>query len=383
MEQSPHNSHPEDNNQPASHGTDFHFFVWVRIVGAIVLACALIWGVMKVIDFVHPSHNQQTAENQQPPEIIHPSGLNQNTADSGNASGNDALTHGAATPLADQPSGTENTSHGPSKSATADSSGTAKGPSEFNGPPGVAFVTALIEPMQHELNQRFWGWRPNDLIQFTDDVNEYQLGVLEVTRRAARVLTDNISRTGATAAINPHLERAMNAFMIRADRYLWPSAESQYKEAINNLNRYKEMLIKHETTFYTRTDNLVPLLKAMQELVGSCDENLVKSHEENGAPVSTFQADNYYYYAKGVASALLPLLEAIQHDFKQVLVTRNAEEIMEDAIKSCREASQLKPWLFVTESNLNGIFANHRANMAAHISHTRFYLGLMAESLSI
>jgi hypothetical protein len=31
---------------------------------------------------------------------------------------------------------------------------------------------------------------------------------------------------------------------------------------------------------------------------------------------------------------------------------------------------------------LCGIFANHRANMAAHISHARFYVGLLAAALS-
>jgi hypothetical protein len=27
---------------------------------------------------------------------------------------------------------------------------------------GVAFVTAVIKPLNHELNERFYGWRPND-----------------------------------------------------------------------------------------------------------------------------------------------------------------------------------------------------------------------------
>jgi hypothetical protein len=36
----------------------------------------------------------------------------------------------------------------------------------------------------------------------------------------------------------------------------------------------------------------------------------------------------------------------------------------------------------VTEASLNGILANHRANMAAHISHARYYLGLMVKTLS-
>ncbi|RJP90928.1 MAG: DUF2333 family protein [Desulfobacteraceae bacterium] len=360
------------NNQPDSNGKDFHFFVWIRVAGAIVLAVALIWGVMKLIDWIRPSGDHQPAETIHSSDADYPE-----TTETINTMAHDATPSqtGAMNP----------SQHGVTSSKTAVPASRAadSGSPEATMPPGVAFVDALVAPMDYELNNRLWGWRPNDVIEFTDNINEYQLGVLEATRRAARVLTENISRTGSTAAINKNLERAMNSFMIRADRYLFPSAESQYLEAIANLNRYKDQLIRNEESFFTRTDNLVPLLKAMEELMGSCDENLVKHYEDNGDPVSTFQADNYYYYAKGVASALLPMLEAIEHDFNKVMVTRNAADIMEQAIESCGHASHLEPWLFVTESNLNGIFANHRANLAAHISHSRFYLGLMVESLSM
>ncbi|MBW2100485.1 MAG: hypothetical protein JRG68_06945, partial [Deltaproteobacteria bacterium] len=61
---------------------------------------------------------------------------------------------------------------------------------------GSAFVEATIEPLDYELNKRFWGWRPNNLLKITDNVNNFQLGVLEVTRRTAVILTENISRTG-------------------------------------------------------------------------------------------------------------------------------------------------------------------------------------------
>jgi len=371
-----------NSSQPENHGTDFQVFVWVRIIGAILLAVALVWGAMKLIDFVWPSGIPSS--DSQPAEMRHLSGSDEGAANS-EADANDDVTHDAATALPEpSPTETIDASHGatPAEAPAAKSHGATGGSSELAGPPGVAFIDALITPMDHELNQRFWGWRPNDIIEYTDNVNQYQLGVLEVARRATTRLTENISRTGSTAAINKHLERAMNSLMIRADRYLFPSAENQYNEALENLNQYKKQLASGEATFYTRTDNLLPLLKAMEELLGSCDENLVKHYEETGETVSTFQADNYYYYAKGVAGGLLPILEAIEKEFNKVIVTRNAAEIMQHAIESCHHASEMDPWLFITESNLNGIFANHRANMAAHISHTRFYIGLMVESLS-
>jgi len=346
-------------------GSEFLIFTGTRIVGGLVIAAALIWVFMKIIGFINPDTSGH------PSEIIHSFESN----DTGTPSETSAYDTQAA--LAEKSSSNAT----PHESETAAAPNLHSAPAQ-SVPAGTALVEALMAPIRYELEERFWGWRPNDVIQFTDNVNEFQLGVLEVTRRAATRLTENISRTGSTATINKHLERAMNSFMIRADSFMIPSAESSYAEAIENLERYKEQLIRNEATFYNRPDNLIPLLQALEELLGSCDENLVKKTLDNGDPVSTFMADNYYYYAKGVASAMLPILYAIQTDFSKVLEVRNSDEVLHHAIEACHHASEMKPWLFVTESNPNGIFANHRANMASAISHARFYMGLLVVSLS-
>lgn len=247
--------------------------------------------------------------------------------------------------------------------------------------PGVAFVEAIIKPLGNELNERFWGWRPNDIINFSDNVNNYQLGVLEVTRKTVIQLADGISRTGHTDSFNPHVENAQNWLMVKATRYWFPSPESKYKESLKELDAYKQQLIKERASFYTRTDNLIPLLAAYENLLGSCDENLVKKKNEDGSEVSVFQADDYFFYAKGVASAMVPVLEAIHQDFHQTIENRNAGGLLHHALESCRQAASLDP-LFITDGDLDGILANHRANMAAPISHARFYLGQLIKTLS-
>jgi hypothetical protein len=208
-----------------------------------------------------------------------------------------------------------------------------------------------------------------------------QLGVLEVTRRTAVILTERLSRTGSTAAFDRNLENAMNWFMITADRYWFPSPESRYRAGLEELGKYRDKLLRGEASFYTRTDNLIPLLAAYEDLLGSCDENLVKATEDSGLEISYFAADDYFYYAKGVASALLTILEAVAEDFAVTVESRRGTEVLHHAIESCRRATQLNPWI-VTDSVLDGVFANHRANMAAPISHARFYLGLLIKTLS-
>ncbi len=270
---------------------------------------------------------------------------------------------------------------GDSASGKAAPHGVDTASQEHDLAPGVLFVDAIITPLDYELNKRFWGWRPNDILNFTDNVNNFQLGVLEVTRRAVTTLTERISRTGTTAAFDPDLENAMNWLMLRAEDYWLPSPESKYNEALDDLRSYKAKLEKNKATFYTRTDNLIPLLAAFEDLLGSCDENLAKFEEKGGDPVSFFDADNYFFYAQGVASALGVMLEAIYEEYLKTLEARRATEILHHAIEWCHHATQIDPWI-ITDSELDGILANHRANMAAPISHARFYLGVLIKTLS-
>lgn len=248
-------------------------------------------------------------------------------------------------------------------------------------PTGVVFVEAVIKPLEHELEDRFWGWRPNDIINVTDNVNNFQLGVLEVTRRTAVQMVERISRTGSTDAIDRNLENAMNWLMIKATTYWFPTPESKYKESIRELGRYKDKLLNGTAYFYVRTDNLIPLLAVYEDLLGSCDENLVKHMERDGSEVSYFSADDYFYYAKGVASTMATILEAVQTDFAKTLENRRASELLHHAIESCRRAADVEPWI-VTNADLDGILANHRANIAAPISHAAFYLGQLIRTLS-
>jgi len=246
---------------------------------------------------------------------------------------------------------------------------------------GVHFVEATISALDYELNERFWGWRRNDLIRFTDNVENMQLGALEVVRRTSVALAERISRYSATDAIDKNLENAMHWFVIKPDRYWLPSAEEKYNDGLKEFRHYAERLEMGEARFYVRADNLIPLLVSFADLIGSCDENLVKAHEEDGSHVSWFKVDDYFYYAKGVAKAMGEILQAVRRDFSSVLEGRHGVDLIEHAIHACHVAAELEPWL-VTNGDLDGILANHRANMAAPVSHARYFLDALAKALS-
>ncbi len=248
-------------------------------------------------------------------------------------------------------------------------------------PKGVAFVEAAIQPMSYELEERWWGWRGNDILNVTDNVNNFQLGVLEVTRRTTVALAERISRTGTTDAFDENLEQAMNWFMVKSTSYWFPSAESKYSEGLEELQAYLGKLKAGKANFFTRTDNLIPLLASFEDLLGSCDENLVKLTNTDGTEISFFSVDDYFFYTQGVASSMATVLEAVHHDFLPTLESRHATELLHHAILSCQQASKIDPWI-ILDPSLSSIFANHRANMAAPISHARFFLGQLIKTLS-
>jgi hypothetical protein len=235
---------------------------------------------------------------------------------------------------------------------------------------GEAFTRALIKIMDDQVNGRLFGWRPNSILfgklGITDDVNNLQLGVLEVARRTVVVLNENMSRFALTEAQNPYLNNAMNFFMVSPEKYWFPSASGKYKEAMANLEQYIDDLRHNRSRFYPRVDNLIALMNHFRDVLGSAFHNLIKDTEADGSPVSWFVCDDYFYFAQGVALSMAEILEGVKEDFADQLAKKNSSKLVDDAIHALHEASHLHPWL-ITNAAKDGILANHRANMGTYI----------------
>ena len=235
--------------------------------------------------------------------------------------------------------------------------------------PGVTFTKKLIELLDYELNGRFWGWRPNDLLigRFTDNINEFQLGALEASRYTAKTLKESLTRSGDADAYDPNLEEAVNLLMSRADKFWFPSSESQYEEAIENLQEFLDNLRQGKSHFYYRTENLQALMASYKDLLRNCQENLVKVEEPDGTGVSHFRADNYFYYCQGVAHVMHEMLRTVRVDFVVQLQAIDSVALMNNIVEDLERATESDPWL-ITNGDDDGILANHRYNLAAPIS---------------
>ena len=239
---------------------------------------------------------------------------------------------------------------------------------------GLTFLDAVINPLQNELD-RFWGWRPNDLIQPTDNVNNFQLGVLEATRRTSIVLAERISRTGSSDPYVPELEEAMSLFAIDPKNWIFPMPGRKYRKGLDNIRKYREMLRNGTAPFYNRVDNLVPLMLSYESLLGSCTENLLRDD------VGFFQSDDVFFYCQGVAAMIFSVLEGVEVDFRETIKAAQAEMVFQEIQVSLGQIVEMDPWV-ILNSGPNSLLANHRANMAGWMSRGRFQIHILYGALT-
>ncbi|MFZ2088221.1 MAG: DUF2333 family protein, partial [Desulfobaccales bacterium] len=100
--------------------------------------------------------------------------------------------------------------------------------------------------------------------------------------------------------------------------------------------------------------------------LGSCYYNLVKDTEAGGSGVSWFQADDYFYFSKGVAISMAEMLEAVKEEFHDELQKKNVHKLLDDVIHALHASAHLSPWI-ITDGAKDGLLANHRANMSTYI----------------
>lgn len=273
----------------------------------------------------------------------------------------------------------------PARQTPAPAPSGAPGESAGNPLRGEVFAKALIKIIDDQVNQPVLGWRPNTIILgkmgLTDNVNNFQLGVLEVARRTVVVLNEQFTRFANTEAFDPRVNEAMNYLMVSPEKYWFPSASGKYREAIQDLEGYVIALRNGQSRFYSRVDHLIVLLNNYRDLLGSNFNNLIKDTEADGSKVSWFRTDDYFYHAQGVSVAMAQMLVAVTEDFHQELQKKNSHKLLEEAIHALHQAASMSPWV-VTNGAKDGILANHRCNMGGYIAEAEHLLNTLQLQLA-
>jgi len=260
---------------------------------------------------------------------------------------------------------------------------------------GYVTTNTLIEIAQTLLNKP-GGYLSNDIMPpgvFMDNMPRWEFGVLVQIRDFTKALRNDISRTQTQSQEHPALAKAEPQFNVDSESWLFPRAESEYRQGIDALQEYQDGLTNPDDTqtqFFSRADNLRDWLKVVANRLGSLSQRLSASvgqerintdlAGEPDATQSTFQAsrvniktpwlkiDDVFYETRGTCWALINLLRAIEVDFKPVLEKKNATRSLQQIIREL-DATQRKVWSpMVLNGSDFGFFANYSLVMSSYVS---------------
>ena len=261
--------------------------------------------------------------------------------------------------------------------------------------PGYATTTALID-VTAWLVDKPGGFLSNDVMPpglIMDNMSAFEYGVLEQVRDLALVMRLDFSRSQSQSSGDKDLEIAQTKMNISHTNWMLPSAENEYKDAIQAFKRYRSRLVAEDQTeaqFYTRADNLSDWLREIEKRLGSISQNLsasvgsdifntnlagdptakqsTRSSSEVQIKTSWFKIDDVFYQSRGSTWAILHFLKAVQIDFADVLEKKNATVSLKQIIRDL-ESTQQAVWSpMILNGSGFGFLANHSLVMANYVS---------------
>ncbi|QWT20068.1 DUF2333 family protein [Bacillus sp. NP157] len=258
---------------------------------------------------------------------------------------------------------------------------------------GAVTTYTLIESVRTLMDKR-GGYLSNDKFPpgaFMDNMPNWEFGSLTASRDLARALRNDFSRSQTQSTEDKALGEADPLLNSPNDRWLFPSSESQYGKATDDLEDYLGRLSDSEdgnAHFYARADNLADYLQTVSARLGSLSQRLSASVGQlkvdaapnadvagnAGAAKAVYvktpwnKIDDNFYEARGYTWALLEQLKAIRHDFAPILRSKNADASLQQVIRELEESQKSLGSPVVLNGSPFGFFANHSLVMANYIS---------------
>lgn len=260
---------------------------------------------------------------------------------------------------------------------------------------GYTMTTALIM-VSETLLDKSGGYLSNDVMPpgvMLDNMPSWEFGALEMIRDLSLSMRRDFSRSQSQSTEHPQLIIAQPKLNFDHRRWILPSTESQYRDAIEALELYRTQLTQRQqqqAQFYARADNLTDWLGLVEKRLGSLsqklsasvgqqrlnsdlagDPNALQSTPNQLQPyvkTSWWKIDNNFYEARGATWALLHFLKAAEIEFQSVLENKNATVSLQQIIREL-EASQQTLWSpVILNGGGFGMMANHSLVMANYIS---------------
>lgn len=252
---------------------------------------------------------------------------------------------------------------------------------------GAMFTYTLVNLMELEKDRVFGGYRPDNIFWFGwampyDNVENFQIGVLEVVQRTVIFMKERVSRVGGGSdEFNKYLVKASESLNYKKSMpvlTVW-----QINDGLRALENYAKALKADEANFVDRTDALYDMLRSYRELLGDTHRNLAKEFEKDGKKVSMFDTDDYYYQSLGQAYAILYLMKAARVEFDEVFEVKRCEHFYNEMEASLARTVSFRPPWVVLDGDINTQFwPNHRSNLETPINDARQKIISMMESVN-
>lgn len=257
-------------------------------------------------------------------------------------------------------------------------------------------TTASLIRVTGTLLDKDGGFLSNDILPpgvWLDNMPNWEYGALIQARDLTRALRESFSRSQSQSNEDVDLGKAEPSLNFSRDSWAVPATESEYRSAINYLNRYLKRLGDEgnaRSQFYARADNLSYWLAIVETRLGSMSQRLSASvgkrrlntdlAGDTAAQQSTYapgelevktpwtEIDDIYYESRGTAWALLHFLRAVEVDFAEVLNKKNALVSLQQIIRELEATQQTVYSPMILNGSGFGILANHSLVMASYIS---------------
>lgn len=260
---------------------------------------------------------------------------------------------------------------------------------------GYTFTSTLMH-IGEVLLDKHGGYLSNDVMPpgvWLDNIPNWEFGALVMLRDAAGGLRNHLSRSQSQSREDPDLAQAEPQFNFQNDSWILPATEGEYRTGIEALGRYLVRLqdsAQQNAQFYARADNLAQYLQIVEKRLGSLSQRLsasvgqIRVNTDLAGDAAARQAtesagilvvktpwrelDDVFYEARGASWALLHILRAIEADFEDVLIRKNALISLRQIIRELEATQQATMSPVILNGSGFGVFANYSLTMANYIA---------------
>ena len=220
-----------------------------------------------------------------------------------------------------------------------------------------------------------------------DNMPNYQRGIQNALARFATEMADQIGRSRGSSSADEDLTKARGLLNQAPDTWyvsggsISANSETQYKEAMVRLVSYNTRLAAGKAAFEPRADNLMSTLDRIGKDLGAASNAIDQEIDLYSGDWFDLNADNVFYYNKGLLYANAVLLRDLGVDFKNVLDERSAGKIWERMVASMMEGATLQPLVVINGSPNAMVEPNHLTSQGFYLLRARTQLEELTDIL--